>query len=164
MTEDRPPAPGGAGAAEAEHAQLARRLYRLVGRAGALPAAVVEAALEPFMARPAPSTFLGAARALEQGRRRAQLVRHGAAVLQRSFDDGVSALGEVPGVPAALVRALARGLPVEPRAGDRLRALAALALAYEQLATRVAADLEVRRRLFQSFPQRRQVRRGPTTS
>jgi hypothetical protein len=142
-------------------AVLAARLWRqtqaalAAGRAAELtPPEALWESIERFLAEPAASTFLAAVRVAEQHRRRAEVESAGSGVLRRSFEDGAEALAAAPGIPAALASRLATELPVDLHAGDRLRALAALASAHHALASRVSADLAARRRLFQSFPGR----------
>jgi len=142
-------------------ALLAARLWSqaqaalAAGRAAEIaPPEALWDSIEHFLAEPAASTFLAAVRIVEQHRRRAEVERGAPGVLRRSFEDGAEALAAAPGIPAALASRLATGLPVDLHAGDRLRALAALASAHHALAARVSADLAARRRLFQSFPSR----------
>jgi hypothetical protein len=142
-------------------ALLATRLLRQTQAALAAGAAAeiappeaLRESVERFLAAPAASSFLAAVRIVEQHRRRVEVERAGRGVLRRSFEDGAEALAAAPGIPAALVSRLATALPVDLHAGDRLRALAALASAHHALAARVSADLAARRRLFQSFPAR----------
>jgi len=57
-------------------------------------------------------------------------------------------------LPQPLVDALATNLPLDARAGDRLRALSALAAAHQEIGGRVVADIERRRRLWKTLPRR----------
>lgn len=113
------------------------------------------AALDAFIAAPAPSTFVAAFRLLGEARRRRLMKGPGGALLRRGFDDGVNALRGTTALPREITDLLAIHLPVDVRAGNRLRALAALATAYQELDERVAADTDHRRRLWKSFPRRR---------
>jgi hypothetical protein len=116
-------------------------------------------ALDRFLAAPAPATFLAASRVLGQTRRAIMLERSAGGTMRRAFDEGLAALRAVPALPSALADRLA-SLPVDPRAGQRLFALAALTDAYQELATRVAADSEeMRRRLRAAAPRRGTARR-----
>ena len=113
------------------------------------------AALDRFLAGPAPSTFLAAVRELSQARRRVLIERTASATLQRARADGLRALRDVPGLPATLIDRLQADLPLDVRSGQRLLALAALARAYDELEGRVAADNdEMRQRLREAFPRR----------
>lgn len=112
-------------------------------------------AIDQFVLAPAPSTFLRAFRVLDDGRRQAVLGSAGRAVLRRAFSDGVALLREVSSMPPPVVDVLADRLPVDARAGERLRALASLASTYQEVSARVAADSDRRRRLWKTFPRRR---------
>ena len=121
------------------------------------------AALDAFLADPLPSRFLAAARELGQLRRRTLIERDARGTLQRARSDGLSALREVPGVPATVVDRLEAGLPADLRSGPRLRALVDLARSYQELASRVVADTEeMRRRLRQAYPRRTGRKRPPS--
>jgi hypothetical protein len=78
--------------------------------------------------------------------------------MRRAFTDGVAALRAA--VPGPLADRITAELPLDARAGQRLQALAALATAYEELSSRVAADSdEMRRRLRAGAPRRANARR-----
>lgn len=111
-------------------------------------------ALDHFIAAPAPATFLAAVRVLDQTSRAAILERAGGGLMRRSFEEGVTALRRVASLPQSLVDALATNLPLDARAGDRLRALSALAAAHQEIGGRVVADIERRRRLWKTLPRR----------
>jgi hypothetical protein len=147
-----------------DNARLARALlgqaaatFRVVpdgARGGAL------AELDRFLAAPAPATFVAAARVLRDVRRSALIERTAGSTMRRAFTDGVAALRAVPGLPSPLVDRIVSDLPVDARAGQRLLAVAALARAYDELASRVAADSdEMRRRLRDSAPRKSSARR-----
>ena len=112
-------------------------------------------AVDQFVLEPRPSTFLRASRALNDGRRQAMLQSAGRGVLRRAFSEGVAALRNVSSLPPPAIDILANRLPVDPRAGERLRVLASLANAYQEVSARVAADSDRRRRLWKTFPRRR---------
>ena len=116
------------------------------------------AALDEFLAAPAPATFLAATRILRAQARRAVVETTAGATMRRAFADGVAALRGTA-VPPTLIDQIAEA-PLDARAGRRLLALAALARAYEELAARVAADSdEMRRRLRASVPRKPGSRR-----
>jgi hypothetical protein len=114
--------------------------------------------LDQFLAAPTPASFLAATRVLRDLRRASLIEATAGATMRRSFADGLAAL-RAAGLPPALVERLAH-VPLEARAGQRLLALAGLARAYDELASRVAADSdEMRRRLRESAPRRANTRR-----
>jgi hypothetical protein len=116
------------------------------------------AALDDFLAAPAPASFLAAIRVLRAQSRRAIVETTGGATMRRAFTDGLAAL-RATSIPPPLIDQLAQA-PLDARAGRRLLALAALARAYEELAARVAADSdETRRRLRASVPRKPGSRR-----
>jgi hypothetical protein len=140
------------GAGPASGARLARALLDEALRSfRRVPAGAREpgiAAIDRFLADPGPSLFLAAVRQLRQLDRRVLLESTAATTLRRGRDEGLEALRAVPGFPPAITERLAEGLPLDPRGGQRLLALAALARAYEALAGQVAADtVEMRDRL-----------------
>ena len=116
------------------------------------------AALDRFMAAPGPAAFVAAARELREARRRYLVESRAGGTLRRALEDGVEALAEVHGLPAAVAARLAADLPIDALTGPRLRALAALARAYEELAGRVAADTDEMRRRYKAVPHRRRPR------
>jgi hypothetical protein len=119
------------------------------------------AALDRFLAAPGPARFLAATRVLRAERRRCLVATTAGATMERGLADGLAAVRAVPGLPADLVERLAADLEPDPRAGQRLHALAALAQAYEELGARVAADTdEMRRRLRESGHRRSSTRRS----
>ena len=136
------------------HALAAWRVVPAEERGAAL------GALDRFIAVPGPARFLAAVRVLDQARRRCLVAATAGATLDRAFADGLAAVRAVPGLPTDLIERLA-GLPVDPRAGQRLHALAALARTYQELGARVAADTdEMRRRLREAAPRRGHARRS----
>jgi hypothetical protein len=157
------PAPDRATATAHPAAALARALLPVVLRslraAGREPEPAL-AALDHFLARPAPSTFLQAMRQLRQAEGRRLIESTARPTLLRARQAGLAALREVPGLPPPLLDRLAATLPADARGGQRLLALAALARSYHELAVRVAADTdEMRRRL--PYPRRGARRRLP---
>jgi hypothetical protein len=116
------------------------------------------AALDDFLAAPAPATFLAATRILRAQSRRAIVETTAGATMRRAFADGVAALRSTT-VPPSVIDQIAEA-PLDARSGPRLLALAALAQAYQELAARVAADSdEMRRRLRASAPRKPGSRR-----
>ncbi len=115
-------------------------------------------ALDRFLAAPGPASFVAAARELRESRRRHLVETRGAGTLRRALDDGVQAVGEIPGLPEAVAARLAADLPLDARTGARLRALSSLAHAYEELASRVAADTDEMRKRYKAAPRRRRPR------
>jgi hypothetical protein len=106
------------------------------------------AALDRFLAGPAPSTYLAAARHLRKAERAAALGKNGGVTLGRLYDEGVTLLRDVPGLPPELLNEMTGALPIDARAGRRLSALAELLGSYCELLGRVAADTdEMRRRM-----------------
>ena len=104
--------------------------------------------IDRFVADPRPSLFLAAVRELAELRRRRLIESTAATTLRRGRAAGLEALRAVPGFPSAITDRLEQGLPLDPRSGQRLQALAALARSYEGLAGQVAADTdEMRQRL-----------------
>ena len=124
----------------ADVAPLARALARLAHAAWPAldPAARAEgaAAVAEFVAAPAPSTFLAAARRLVDVRRRRRRNELSAALAERVFARGAARLAAVPFVDDA-VRATLLAQPHDGAAGRRLAALAALLMAHAELAARV---------------------------
>jgi hypothetical protein len=123
-----------------EHGALAHDLLR---RAVSAFAAIAPderdpslVALDAFLARPAPATYLSAVRILAEARRAA--ARAGYA-LARGLDTVRRELG------ADTAEALG-AIPADDRAGMRLRALALLSAAHRELAGRVAGSAELLRR------------------
>jgi hypothetical protein len=104
-------------------------------------------ALDAFTEAPGPVRFLAAWRVLGACRRRQGLHRVLAQGAASSFDQGLSALGQVPGFNPAILQTL-RALPVDPKTGRRLEALAALMGAHAELASRAQAAREALRAQF----------------
>lgn len=147
-------------------ARLARALLTRVVRTFRAHAAAAEpkvlAGIDAFVARPGAATYLGASRLLHRAVRDRLLDRVGGASMQRSFAEGIAALRETPGLPAALVERLEADLPRDARAGQRLIALAALARSYDALLGRVLADTEqMRQRVLAGRRPVVRPRRGP---
>lgn len=113
--------------------------------------ALIDGALDPFLADPRPSTFVAAMRVLGEERRRLLSQRPAAARPREAppppVSAGVDGLRRTAALPASVTGRLA-GLPPDRRARQRLLALSALVRAYEELAARVAADTEEMRRQF----------------
>jgi hypothetical protein len=85
------------------------------------------ATIDRFIADPRPSVFMGAVRELAELRRRRLIESTAATTLRRGRAAGLEALRAVPGFPSAITDRLEQGLPLDPRGGQRLQALAALA-------------------------------------
>jgi hypothetical protein len=111
------------------------------------------AALDGFLAAPAPGSFVAAARALSDLQHQAIARRIPESGPRPAVNVGLAALRSVPGLPSVLAERLAADLPQDPGAGPRLLALAALARAYHELAGRVAADKEEMRRRWRDPPR-----------
>jgi hypothetical protein len=134
---------------------LAASAFRALGGADR---AVASEALDAFLIAPGPATYLSATRVLASLRRRALIGGAARPTMRRSLDEAVSALRAAVGAP--LADRIATDLPLDARTGQRLQSLAALATAYEQLASRVAADTdEMRRRLRAGAPRRTNTRK-----
>lgn len=147
-------------------AELARALLAHAARAfRVLPEirrAEPIAAIDDFLAHPSPARFLAAVRVLGATRRRYLLESRGEGTLRRARADGLAALRAVPGLPAAMLARLDADLPLDVRSGSRLHALAALARAYDELAGRVAADMNEMRRRLQPAIRRARAGRKPS--
>jgi hypothetical protein len=104
-------------------------------------------AIDAFVAAPGPARFLTAARLLDEGRRAARVARLGVALQGRSFSHGLQRVRGLSFLDEELGEALS-ALPVDPRAGRRLEALAALLEAHDELAARVRKAVESRRPIF----------------
>ena len=115
-------------------------------------------ALDRFLARPSPAAYVAAARELRESRRRYLLESRGGGILRRALVGGGAALSEVTSLPSVVADRLAADLPADALTGQRLQALASLARAYEELASRVAADTAEMRRRYQSAPRKRRPR------
>lgn len=106
------------------------------------------AAIDQFLARPSPASFLRAARQLNEARRAARLARAASTTVGRLFGEGITMMRSVPGLPAEVTQQLANDLPMDGRSGRRLAALATMLKGYEELLGRVVADNEeMRKRL-----------------
>ena len=115
-------------------------------------------ALDRFLVRPSPAAYVAAAWELRETRRRFVLDSRGRGVLRRALAAGAADLHEVPTLPSAVADRLAADLPADALTGQRLQALVALAHAYEELASRVAADTAEMRRRYQAAPRKRRPR------
>lgn len=124
------------------------------------------AALDGFLARPGPASYLGAARVLEAEAGAFRLEQAGGRAAERSIQRGLERLaGALPADDLALLGALPVGHDL--RAGRRLLALAALLEAHAELQGRVEPRLEELRRWLQASaaedavepPTRRTLRR-----
>lgn len=128
-------------------ARLARDLLRrATGALSAIPAdaqADALSAIDAFVACPVAATYLAAVRVLAGERRRwaLQQVRQARAGYARAR--GLDTVRRELGVGAADLFA---ALPVDDRAGLRLRSLALLAAAHRELAGRVAGSAELMRK------------------
>ncbi len=134
---------------EATPARLARALLFAARRAlGALPAEHHEealAALDGFLAAPAPATYVAAARGLDAAVRTHRLAGALERSARRSLARGLARREESPGkgVAELAARGAADGAgAVDRRAGRRLAALAALLDAHAALTGRVQAAVE----------------------
>ena len=161
MTTDATPTPATAppSASTSDTAVLARRLLPLARMAfqgvrqdDRTP---ILYAIDAFLLTPTPATFLSATRVMDETLRRLLIARAGRGPLQRGFAEGVQTLRTVGVLPATVIDELEANLPVDPRAAERLNALAALVTTYTALGTRVVADADQRRRQWKSFPRRR---------
>jgi hypothetical protein len=129
--------------------------FRVVPEEGRGPALE---AVDRFLAAPAPAAFLAATRVLRSLRQRALIEGSAGATVRRSVAEAALSLRRI--LPPALMDRITTDLPIDARAGQRLQALAALATAYEELSSRVAADSdEMRRRLRAGAPRRTNQRR-----
>lgn len=117
------------------------------------------AALDAFLAAPSPATFLAASRVLAESRRNRLLESAAAPALAQDFADGIAALRTLTSIPAELVDRLEADLPFDARTGRRLQALAALTRSYDELLSRVVADVEQMRKRFRHLAPRRPKRR-----
>ena len=99
-------------------------------------------ALDRFLQAPGPANFLAAARVLDESRRAAALAKNGRTTIERLFAEGASRLQAVPGLSPEIVAEITRHMPIDPRAGRRLAALADLVGSYGELLGRVAHDTE----------------------
>jgi hypothetical protein len=126
--------------AEPDIAPLARALARLARNAWPTldPAARAEgaAAIADFVAAPAPSSFLAAARRLVDVRRQRRAAELSSALGERVFARGAARLAAVPFLDDA-TRATLLAQPHDGPAGRRLAALAALLEAHAELAARI---------------------------
>jgi hypothetical protein len=121
-------------------AQLARALLRRTVR---LFAAVPPeargpslAALDGFLAAPGPASYLQAVRVLGDAARAVRAAEAGEAFAERAHAHGLERVRALDWLEPATVEAL-DALPIDARAGQRLRALATLLEAHQQLAGRV---------------------------
>ncbi|MEW5850902.1 MAG: hypothetical protein AB2A00_19100 [Myxococcota bacterium] len=131
--------------------QSALRTFRLVPDEKRGPALE---ALDSFLAAPGPLTFLRASRVVNELGRTALLARLGSAGMERSLARGLETLAKVPEMDPAVTERL-RALPVDPRAGRRLEALAALIITHQELASRAEAASSKLRRQMEKMKARR---------
>lgn len=131
---------------------LARTVFHRVRDDERAPVLTV---LDTFLRAPSPSSFLAATRVMDETLRRLLIARAGRGPLRRSFAEGIETLRGVGALPAAVIDELAVHLPMDPRAAERLHALAALVGTYTTLSARVAADADQRRRQWKALPRRR---------
>lgn len=82
--------------------------------------------------------------------------------VHRAFSEGLRLLAEVPQLPREFLEELAAYLPVEPGAGERLGAVAALATAHAELLRRVHAEEQRRRAELRISRAGRRRRSAPT--
>lgn len=135
------------GAAASKSSVLARELLQ---RALAAFAAVAPddrgpslAALDAFLAAPGPVTYLAAVRTLSDARQARALRQVRGAYAGRAFARGIETVRYELGAATAELLAT---VPMDERAGLRLRALALLSAAHRELAERVAGSTEMLRR------------------
>lgn len=134
-------------APDTEHGALARDLLRravtafyAIAPAERGPSLV---ALDAFLARPAPATYLAAVRVLAEARSAGALRQVRAARAGYALARGLETVRRELGADTAEVLG---AIPTDDRAGMRLRALALLAAAHRELAGRVAGSAELLRR------------------
>lgn len=150
-----------------EYAPLAAELLRrAVAAFAAVPAAErapVFAALDGFLAAPGPATYLSAAQVLDAARRDSALHKVRTAQARYTYSRGLEIVRRELGEESA---ATLSAIPVDERAGQRLRALALLAAAHRELAERVAGSAELLWRQLEqaqetqkSAPRRRSLSR-----
>lgn len=101
------------------------------------------AALDLFLAKPGPATYLAAARVLSDARQARALRQVRGAHADRAYSRGLETVRYELGAAAAEVLG---AVPLDERAGLRLRALALLAAAHRELAERVAGSTEALRK------------------
>jgi hypothetical protein len=129
-----------------EHCALAAALLqRAMGAFAVVPPDArgsLLAALDGFLARPGPATYLMATRTLVDARRVFTLRQVRSAQAGYAFARGLDTVRRELGAAAAETLA---AVPADDRAGQRLRALALLAAAHRELAERVAGSAEMMR-------------------
>jgi hypothetical protein len=148
----------GVSAPDTEHGALAHDLlHRAVSAFAALAPderGPLLVALDAFLARPAPATYLAAVRVLAEARRAGALRQVRAARAGYALARGLDTVRRELGADTA--EALG-AIPADDRAGMRLRALALLSAAHRELAGRVAGSTELLRRQLE-------LSRGKTAS
>lgn len=141
-------------------AAFARRLLPLASavlqRVPETERAPILAALDRFLAAPAPSSFLAATRVMDGVLRDLLIARAGAGPLRRGFADAIRSLRRVGALPATVIDEVETSSPLDARSVERLNALGALIEAYAALSARVTADVEQHRRRWKRPPRQRQ--------
>jgi hypothetical protein len=133
-----------AAAVAVEYSPLAAELLRrAVTTFAAVPAAErgpVLAAIDGFLASPGPAAYLAAAKVLDAARHDTALHKVRTAQARYTYSRGLETVKRELGEGAA---ATLSAIPIDERAGLRLRALALLAAAHRELAERVAGSAEL---------------------
>lgn len=113
---------------------LLRLLRDLPPEAQAEPLATVDA----FVAQPAPSRYLAAARTIRAALAERRVADAGQVLATRAFDRALAHLRDAPALDDA-ARATLASLPVDRLAAARLTALVGLLCAHDEMAARVRA-------------------------
>jgi hypothetical protein len=134
-------------AAAPEYSPLADELLRrAVSTFAAVPPGERESclvALDGFLAAPGPGSYLAATQILDAARRDAALHKVRTAQARYTYSRGLETVKRELGASTA---AALGAIPIDERAGLRLRALALLSAAHRELAERVAGSAELLRR------------------
>ncbi len=116
------------------------------------------AAIDGFLARPAPSTHLTAVRVLSELRKNARRSKSRAALAVRARDRGLDRLAQVAGGLAGELAAL----EADPACGQRLEALATLLEAHQELVARVRRAERARQPFMERIRDQAEVERRAT--
>lgn len=142
-----------------EYAPLAAALLRrAVATFAAVPdedRAPVLAALDGFLATPGPATYLSAVQILDGVRRNTALHKVRTAQARYTYSRGLETVKRELGESTA---ATLSAIPIDERAGLRLRALALLAAAHRELAERVAGSAEL---LWRQLERAHETQKNP---
>jgi hypothetical protein len=117
------------------------------------------AAIDEFLARPAPSTHLAAVRVLYELRAHARRSRGRVALAVRARDRGLEMVSQVASALADELGAL----EADPACGRRLEALAALLEAHQDLAARVRRAERARQPFIERIRDQAQLERRRRT-